>query len=235
MTPKERGEVFFRQAVKALAVTFSLFLPWWAKRMVLQWVCGYNLHPTARIGLSWVAPKHLRMAPFSSIGHGNVCKDIRLLELGPHAAICQFNWISGYPEGKGRHYQAEAHRKPEMILEEHAAVTSRHLIDATDRVRVGAFSILGGARSQVVTHHIDFGASRQTCRPVEIGAYCFIGTGCVLLAGAKLPDHSILGAMSLLKDSWEEPYVLYAGLPAKPVKKLDPQSGYFQRKEGNVV
>lgn len=218
-----------------LPVAFSLFLPWWIKRRILQWACGYQIDPTARIGFSWVAPKHLRMGPFSSIGHGNVCKQIRLLELGSHAAICQFNWISGYPEGKGPRFATETNRKTELILEEHAAINSRHHVDVTDRVRIGAFSILGGAGSQIVTHQIDFAEPRQTCRPVDIGAYCFIATRCVLLAGARLPDCSILGAMSLLKDRWEETHTLYAGIPAKPLKRLDPESGYFRRKQGNVL
>lgn len=122
-----------------------------------------------------------------------------------------------------------------MILEEHAAITSRHLIDATDRIRIGAFSIVAGAHSQIVTHQIDFSQPRQSCRPVDVGAYCFVATGCVILAGAKLPDCSILGAMSLLKNRWDQPYMLYAGVPAKPCRELDPKSGYFQRKEGYVI
>ncbi|MGD9896406.1 MAG: acyltransferase [Candidatus Methylacidiphilaceae bacterium] len=221
--------------MKSLVVALSIFLPWWAKRRLLQWICGYEIADTARIGFSWVAPQHLRMGPSSSIGHGNICKRIRLLELKPNAAICHFNWISGYPEGGTEHYAKETDRKTEVILEEQSAITNRHLIDATDQIRIGAFSILAGARSQIVTHRIDFDEPRQTCAPVEIGAYCFVGTACVLLAGAKLPNYSVLGAMSLLKDRWEKPHMLYAGVPAKPIKPLDPKSGYFQRKQGFVL
>ncbi len=45
------------------------------------------------------------------------------------------------------------------------------LIDCTARVRIGAFATIGGFRSQLLTHSIDFEAGRQTAEPIEIGEY----------------------------------------------------------------
>ncbi|VVM06960.1 hypothetical protein MAMC_01377 [Methylacidimicrobium cyclopophantes] len=78
-----------------------------------------------------------------------------MLELGPHAAIGHFHWISGYPEGKGPHFATEGNRKSEVIQEEQAAIASRHLIDGSERIRIGAFSVRAGVRSQIVTHQFD--------------------------------------------------------------------------------
>jgi hypothetical protein len=51
------------------------------------------------------------------------------------------------------------------------------------------------------SHSIDLHECRQSSKPFAIGEYCFVGTGCVILAGSELPDYSVLGASSLLNRS----------------------------------
>jgi acetyltransferase-like isoleucine patch superfamily enzyme len=170
----------------------------------------------------------------SRIGHLTFCKNIDLLHLGAHAIIGQLNWITGFPSGASRHFAHLPDRRPELIVEGHAAITSRHLIDCTARIRIGAFATIGGFRSQLLTHSIDFAAGRQTAEPIDIGEYCFTGTNSVVLGGSSLPHHSILGAQSLLNKKWDEAYRLYAGVPAKPLKELSSEMKYFTRTEGFV-
>jgi acetyltransferase-like isoleucine patch superfamily enzyme len=170
----------------------------------------------------------------SRIGHLTVCKNIDLLHLGAHAIIGQLNWITGFPSGPSRHFAHQADRCPELVVETHAAITSRHLIDCTARVRVGRFATVAGFRSQLITHSIDLAAGRQSAEPIEIGEYCFVGTNCVMLGGSSLPHHSVLGAQSLLNKKWDEPYRLYGGVPAKPLKELSREMEYFRRTEGFV-
>jgi acetyltransferase-like isoleucine patch superfamily enzyme len=78
-------------------------------------------------------------------------------------------------------------------------------------------------------------ASRQTARPIKIGDYCFTGTGCVILGGSALPSFSVLGAGSLLNKELTETYTLYGGTPARPIKPLSRNCGYFCREEGIVL
>ena len=144
------------------------------------------------------------------------------------------NWITGFPTGPGRHFAHQTDRRPELIVEAHAGISSRHLIDCTARVRIGAFATVGGFRSQILTHSIDLEAGRQAAEPIEIGEYCFVGTNCVLLGGSSLPHHSVLGAQSLLNKKLDEPYRLYGGVPAKPLKELSKEMEYFRRTEGFV-
>jgi acetyltransferase-like isoleucine patch superfamily enzyme len=75
---------------------------------------------------------------------------------------------------------------------------------------------------------------RQSSAPVTIGDYAFVGTDCVLLGGSSLPDHSVLGAKSLLNKQYSEPFWLYAGNPARPVNRLSEDMGYFRRQVGFV-
>jgi acetyltransferase-like isoleucine patch superfamily enzyme len=70
---------------------------------------------------------------------------------------------------------------------------------------------------------------------VHIGHHCFVGTGCVLLGGSSLPDNSVLGAHSLLASRQEMPGYLYGGVPAKPIKPVDPGAEYFSRPAGYVL
>ena len=220
--------------LKNLVMFLSLLLPWPARRRLLEKQFGYSIHPDSRIGFAWICPRRLVMEEHSSIGHLNFCKNIELLHLGVHAMIGQLNWITGFPKGRSRHFAHQPDRQPELILEPHAGISSRHLIDCTARVRIGAFATVAGFRSQLITHSIDLQAGRQSSEPIEIGEYCFVGTDSVILGGSALPHHSVLAAKSLLNKSWEAPFHLYAGVPAQPLKELPKEIQYFQRTEGFV-
>jgi acetyltransferase-like isoleucine patch superfamily enzyme len=220
--------------MRTLLMFFSLLLPWALRRVLLEKLFGYSIHPSSRIGFAWVLPRKLIMEEGSRIGHLTFCKNINLLHLGAHAMIGQLNWITGFPSGPSLHFAHQPDRRPELIVENHAAITSRHFIDCTAQVRIGAFATVGGFRSQLLTHSIDFARNRQTAEPIDIGEYCFTGTNSVVLGGGTLPHHSILGAQSLLNKKWDEAYRLYAGVPAKPVKELSAEMEYFRRTEGFV-
>jgi len=220
--------------MKTVLAILSFLLPWSLRRSLLEKQFGYSIHPSSRIGFAWIFPRRLIMEEGSRIGHLTLCKNIDLLHLGAHAIVGQLNWITGFPSGPSRHFAHQAERRPELIIEQHAGISSRHLIDCTARVRIGAFATIGGFRSQLLTHSIDFNAGRQTAEPIEIAEYSFTGTNSVVLGGSVLPHHSVLGAQSLLNKKWDEPYRLYAGVPAKPVKELSPELEYFRRTEGFV-
>jgi acetyltransferase-like isoleucine patch superfamily enzyme len=220
--------------MKTLLRFLSLLLPWELRRSLLEKQFGYSIHPTSRIGLAWIFPARLVMEEGSRIGHLNFCRNIDLFHLGAHAVVGQLNWITGFPSGPSRHFAHQADRRPELILETHAGISSRHLIDCTARVRIGAFATIAGFRSQLLTHSIDLAAGRQSAEPIDIGEYCFTGTNSVMLGGSSLPHHSVLGAQSLLNKKWEDPYRLYAGVPAKPIKELPSEMEYFRRTEGFV-
>ena len=220
--------------IKRVLMFLSLLLPWRWKRLLLVRQFGYSIHPSSYIGFCWIFPRHLVMEENSRIGHLTVCKNIDLLRLGAHAIVGPLNWITGFPSGSSRHFAHQADRHPELIVETNAGISSRHLIDCTARVRLGAFATVGGFRSQILTHSIDLAANRQAAEPIDIGEYSFVGTNCVLLGGSRLPHHAVLGAQSLLNKKWDEPYRLYGGVPAKPLKELSPELEYFRRTEGFV-
>ncbi len=221
--------------MKELLYLITLLLPWGIRRRLLVFAFGYRIHPTSRIGLAWVMPEQLIMDAYSSIGTLTLCRGLKLLHLKQSASIGRANWIGGFPAGRKEHYAHQQDRQPDLIVGEHAAITNRHLIDCTNRVTIGAFCTFAGSRSQILSHSIDLVSCRQSSAPITIGDYTFIGTDCVILGGSSLPDHSILGAKSLLNKWYSEPYCLYAGNPARPVKHLAEDMGYFNRQTGFVA
>jgi len=221
-------------ALKALISIFLFVLPWQIRRLILNRLFGYQIHSTARIGFSVILPKRLEMGPASRIGNLSLCKGLALLQMGERSSIGNLNQITGFPADDTSFFSADRRRRPELILGCHAAVTERHIIDCTNSVRIGKFATFAGYRSQILTHSIDLYQCRQESKPVVIGDYCFVGTGSVLLAGSALPSYSVLGAGSLLNKEYSETYFLYAGNPARAVKPLPPDTGYFQRETGAV-
>jgi hypothetical protein len=221
--------------MKRLICLLSLFLPWAVRRAVLRRFMGYEIADTSRIGLSWIYPKKLVLEAGARIGHLTICKDIDLLQVGESASIGNLNWITGFPSGPAAHFEHQPNRRPELILSRHSAITNRHLIDCTERIQIGAFTTVAGFATQLLTHSINLENSRQEAYPISIGAYCFVGTNCVLLGGSALPDYSVLGAKSLLNHSQVECYFLYGGVPAKAIKSLPATYRYFQRQSGYVI
>jgi len=212
-----------------------VLLPWCLRRPLLQWMFSYRLHPTSFIALAWVFPNELVMEAGTTIGNLTVCKNLGLIHMKSCSQIGRGNWITGFPLGHEVYFAHEKDRKPELILGEHSAITNRHLIDCTNSVTIGQFTTFAGFQSQILTHSIDLRENRQSSAPIRIGDYCFIGTNCVLLGGSSLPDYSVLGAKSLLNKSYTEARGLYAGTPARLVKRLPLDLKYFQRKKGHVA
>ena len=219
---------------KLIIGVLTLPLPWLLRRALLQLCCGYRLHPTSRVGFALVYPDELMMEEHTSIGHLTVCKGLKRLHLGAHASIGRGNWITGFPAENKTFFAHQTDRVPELVLGPQSAITHRHIIDCTSAVRIGAFTTVAGYHSQILTHSIDLMDCRQSSAPVTIGDYCFVGTNCVLLGGSALPSYSALGAKSLLNKPHTQTHCLYAGVPAKAIKSLEPEMKYFQRDVGFV-
>jgi len=221
----------FRFVVSLLVV----FLPWPLRRFALVSVLGFKVHRTARIGFSWVGPMRLEMGPRSRIGHLTCIKPgMDLLRLEEGATIGNLNWVSGEPMSGTTHYTHQETRRSELIVREQGAITNRHLIDCSATVSIGKFSVIAGSHTMILTHGVDLENNRQQAKPVSVGEYCFVGAGCVLLAGSRLPDCSVLGACALLNKQYAQPNYLYAGNPARPVKALSPDRKYLKRVIGYV-
>lgn len=210
----------------------SLLLPWSLRRRLLNRVLGYEIDPAARIGFSWTFPRKLIMGPGARIGHLNVVRSLEEIRMDRYSLIGQMNWFTdnladGEP-GSSDHLKA---RRARFHLGEFAAVTSRHYFDCSDSVEIHERTVIGGYRSQFLTHSYDFGALVQDCLPISIGPNSFVGTNCLLLGGSTLPPDSMLAGGSVLVNEENEPFALYAGNPARKKKVLDRDLAFFNRSD----
>lgn len=211
-----------------------VLLPWGMRRRVLSLFWNYKIHPTSRISFAWVFPDRLVMGPYSSILALTVVRNLDSLHLGSHSNIGRLNWIYGYPR-EGSSYKADVGRISSLLIGDHVGISHRHILDCTNAITIGSFSQVGGYRTQFLTHSIDLSANMQRSHPITIGRYCFLGTSVVVLGGSQLPDFSVLGAGSMLRSKYEETYMLYSGVPARPAKALCREYSYFTRELGQVL
>jgi len=213
----------------------TFLLPWKLRRLALNSWFGFNIHPSAKIGMAWVFPKKLIMDANTRIDHFTVAINLELIDMKSNAKIGRGNWITGFPlNSKSVHFSHQSDRKPILILGQSSAITKNHHIDCTNAIHVGAFSTIAGYQSQLLTHSIDVNENRQDSAPIFIGDYTFVGTNTVILGGSALPAHSVLGAKSLLNKAFSEEWMLYAGVPAKPVQPISKNAKYFTRSHGFV-
>jgi len=185
---------------------------------------GDDIHPTAILYPNLV--RHVdkvSVGPRARIGLGNVIKQLRVLSLGAGATIGRYNLISAHPV-----YRRLLPEGARLRLDERAAITSRHTLDCAGAVTVREGAMIAGHSSTVLTHSIDLKRDAQTAYPVEIGPYSFVGAHCLLLGGARLPDHSVLAAGSVLPRSKGDPEPgLWAGVPAS--RRGDTNGAWFTR------
>ena len=195
----------------------------------------YKFEGKSKIGFSLILCKKLIMKDGACIGSFNVISDIDCLFLDSFSSIGTLNYITGYPEGMKESFSHVLSRKCELNLGQHSAITSRHYIDCTSGVYIGEYASIVGVNSKLFTHSIDIYKNRQDSKSIFVGKYSMVGTCCVLLPGAYLPDYSILGSSSLLSKKLTEINVVYGGAPALVVKKLEhDEVAYFKRQYGYV-
>lgn len=209
-------------------------MPWSIKRRLLSICLGYELDPSARIGMALVDVKRVRMGSGARIGAFTVIRNLEILELERDAKIGTFNWIFGMVANDEFFALEKDTRRSRLAMGEGAALTSRHLVDCIDQVEIGKFTTVAGFRSQILTHSIDVHGNRQACLPVCIGSYCFVGTGAIMLPGAVLPNRSVLAAGSTLTNAFDAEDSIYAGNPAILRRSLKDSSAYFSRREARV-
>ncbi|TRX27569.1 acyltransferase [Flavobacterium franklandianum] len=213
----------------------TVLLPWSLKRLMLVRFFRYEIHPSARIGLSWIYPKKLVMDTNSKIGHFNVAVHLDLIFIEKYSSIARGNWITGFPTNtNSKHFLHQEDRKSNLIIGQHSAITKNHHIDCTNEIQIGRFVTIAGYSSQLLTHSINLELNIQDSYPITIGDYCFVGTASTILGGASLPAYSVLGANSLLNKSFSNTYRLYGGNPAKEIKELSKEFKYFNREVGFV-
>src|SRR5262245_25381771 len=119
-----------KTVLKVFVQLIGFVLPWTVRRQMLLYVLGYEIDPSAHIGLSILLSKSAILKTGARIGHFNYIGRLDLLELREESAVIRFNWIVGSSQSDGSPFFAgKTTRKSVLVLGRGAVIMNQHLID----------------------------------------------------------------------------------------------------------
>ncbi|CAN5717569.1 MAG: hypothetical protein H0T77_03795 [Pyrinomonadaceae bacterium] len=222
--------------LRLLALALVALLPSALKRPSYRLFFGYKIGKRVRVGFSIIDARECRIDDDVQIGHLNVVTGVEKLSIGEHTRIGYLNIIRGGEEvNLGRYSEIirlnEINSIPEpdvvnetdprLLLGAGSIITTGHKIDFTDRVEIGRRTIIGGRNSSLWTHN------RQRTRPIVIGSFAYVGSEIRIAPGGSLPSRCVVGIGSVITSELTEEEYLIAGVPAKPVKRLNEEDKFL--------
>jgi acetyltransferase-like isoleucine patch superfamily enzyme len=222
------------RSLRAAGHLLLAVLPSAVKIPLYRWICGYRIGRGVKIGWSpFLRVARCTIQDGTRIGHLNLFVDLSEIVIGERVEIGFLNILRGGRRISIGSYSSILRRNvlnsipvpdlvneavPELELGAGTVVTSGHWIDFTDRVRIGAHSIIGGRNSSFWTHN------RQRTRPIEVGHHCYFGSEIRVAPGTEVKELTIVALGSVLTGRFEADRVLIAGNPAtvqRPLKEED--------------
>lgn len=208
----------------AIALLVGL-LPSFVKILVYRWVYQYQIGKGVRIGFGTVLvgirqcriDDHVRIGGLNlfyrvgelnietrgHVGWLNLFRGGRRIKIGSYATVLRFNVFNSIlnPDIVNT-------ADPVLELGTGVVVTTGHWLDFTDRITIGAHSILGGRNSSFWTHN------RQRTRPITVDVHCYLGSGVQLAPGVEIPEFCIVALGAVLMGSYNNSHSLIVGNPA---------------------
>jgi acetyltransferase-like isoleucine patch superfamily enzyme len=200
------------------------------KRLALTWLNGWRIAPTATIGAClFQRVDRLVLAEGATLYSGSIYRNLRLVNIGSHSVVGRLNTFSAAPELTAKESSPDT---ASLVVGRESAITNRHYMDCSGGISIGSFATVAGVRSTFLSHSVDFKRGRQRAKPIAVGDYTFVASNCLVMAGATLPERSILGMGALLRPGASREGQLYGGVPALPLRETE--GVYFTRLAGRV-
>lgn len=99
-------------------------------------------------------------------------------------------------------------------------VNSNLLAMARGGITIGDHVRIAANVQLISNNHDPYDLNVLTCKPVEIGAYAWIGAGATVLPGVRVGRHAVIGAASVVTKDVPD-YAVAVGNPARVIKMLD--------------
>lgn len=206
--------------MKIIRAILFFILPSFVLRFFSKLLGGekFVMKKDARIGFSIVMCDNIILEENARIGHFNFirCKKTMLYK---NSSIRHLNFIKGnfsviIGESGWINLQNKISANPDtyqdvtLTLEREAKIGVRHLLDMTDSITLGEFSMLAGTDTQIWTHSFLFSQSQNKFirldAPVHIGSHCYIGARSTILSGVKIGKGITIGASTCVSKSIEK-------------------------------
>ncbi len=153
--------------------------------------------------------ERLEIADHVQIGWMNLFRGGRRIRIGAKAVILRLNVLNSIVRA-----HAVNPRRPVLELGPGVVITTGHWLDFTDRIRIGANTVIGGRNSSLWTHN------RQRTRGIVLGSGCYLGSDVRVAPGVEIPASCIVALGSVLTGRFGQAGSLIAGNPARVVRSL---------------
>ncbi|MDU7215713.1 acyltransferase [Clostridium sp.] len=88
-------------------------------------------------------------------------------------------------------------------------------------ISIGDYTIVAPNVGIISANHDINDYRKHNYKKVVIGDYCWVGMNSIILPGVRLGNHTIVGAGSVVTNSFADGYCIIAGNPAKVIKTID--------------
>lgn len=201
------------------------------KNRFLNIFSGVSVHRSAIVGHVLVYnTDRLVLGPRARLGNLTVIRNLLELRLGECSTIGTLNLITSAPAFNSLPDDGVRGR---LLVGRESAVTSRHYFDCSGGVSIGAFSVIAGCRSTILTHQVDLESNRQVIMPVSVGERCFISSNVSVVPGAACADRIVVAMGAVVKGDLDLVGQLYGGVPAKALGPAR-NEGFVGRDQGAV-
>jgi carbonic anhydrase/acetyltransferase-like protein (isoleucine patch superfamily) len=196
-------------ALSFLVQIFAMLLPHPIKRFLLRSVLGWSIGENTRIGCSIILCGRVSIGANCQIGHFNLFRDLKTLEIGNETKILNLN-----------HFMASKEKDwPDAFsIKNNSQITSRHFFDCSGGIRIGNLCLIGGRDSQFWTHFYDSrdGIGRIKWHELTVADRCYVCARSTLVY-CKIPADSVVGAGAVVTEDFskEGTGLLLAGNPAQ--------------------
>jgi acetyltransferase-like isoleucine patch superfamily enzyme len=150
-----------------------------------------------------------------------------LVKIGNHVAIdfgfvCTTGLVLGDYIHISPHVSVIGGKKTSLVLEDFCFIsTGARMICGSDLFQ--GDGLIGPVIPEIYQ-------DKQVLEPINLKRFSGVCANSVVLSGVTMAEGSVLGANSFLKES-TEPWTIYGGSPAKPLKKRKKEKMYQYAKE----
>lgn len=198
--------------IRKLLLIIAIFLPNTLKIFVYRQL-GWNIGGNVKIGFSYIDCELVTISNNGKIGHFNIIRRLKYLEIGKDSYIRNFNQFF---------FSGEKSERPEwaatIVMKNNVHFMSHHFIDADGSVLIDDDVTIAGRDTHIWTHGFlpaKDGGLEYTRTKVSIGKKAYIGSRASILN--NVPDRAIVGLGSIVNKSFtveKDSRFLIAGNPA---------------------
>jgi len=93
-------------------------------------------------------------------------------------------------------------------------------IQGLGRIEIGDYTQIASNVGIVSANHLLTDNRAHQTSEVKIGAYCWLGMGCIILPGVELGDYTVVGAGAVVTKSFPGGHCVIGGNPARKIKDI---------------